>query len=408
MESPITPTYVPENFKSTIGEFINDLNTTFPEYSDQWCLWKHASDEKYQELLQHCVSIYPERFFDILYQNSEIFDPSGETNVCFLPGVDFRLLYNCEGVSKKTKQIIWKYLQLILFITTSSIKDRNTFGETANLFEGIDENELESKLKSTIDDIGGFFKNMGLNHDSSGVNMDDNIENAAPNMDASNNPFHNAMPNIENLQDHLKTLFDGKIGKLAKELADELSGDLSSLMGNMVNDDDVKNMDTRDIFTKMMKNPKQMIGLIKTIGDKIQNKMKSGEISKEELMGEASDLLSKMKEMGGVDEFSDVLKNFAGNMGLGKNTKINKTALNSMMNVEKMKERMRRKMEARKEADANYTLEKSGDKKVFRLNNEETQERSMKSDEDILAWIGEETNEVDTSKVQKKKKKKKK
>jgi hypothetical protein len=240
---------------------------------------------------------------------------------------------------------------------------------------------------------------MGLNDPSGNI-----FENTAPDMDTSNNP----LPDIENLQDHLKSLFDGKIGKLAKELADELSGDLSSLMGDIVNEESAKNMDTKDVFTKMMKNPKQMIGLIKTIGDKIQNKMKSGEISKEELMGEASELLSKMKEMGGVDEFGDVLKNFAGNMGLGKNAKINKTALNSMMNAEKMKERMRRKMEARKEANANYTLEKTGDKKVFRLNDEETQERSMKSDEDILAWIGEEVNEVDTSKVQKKKKKKKK
>lgn len=399
MESPIIPTHVPENFKSTIGDFINDLSTTFPEYSDKWSSWKDSSDEKYEELLQYCVTIYPERFFDILYQNNEIFDASGEINVHFLPGVDFKVLYNCHGVSENTKQVIWKYLQLILFITTSSIKDRNTFGETANLFEGIDESELESKLKSTMDDIGGFFKNMGLNDPSGNI-----FENTAPDMDTSNNP----LPDIENLQDHLKSLFDGKIGKLAKELADELSGDLSSLMGDIVNEESAKNMDTKDVFTKMMKNPKQMIGLIKTIGDKIQNKMKSGEISKEELMGEASELLSKMKEMGGVDEFGDVLKNFAGNMGLGKNAKINKTALNSMMNAEKMKERMRRKMEARKEANANYTLEKTGDKKVFRLNDEETQERSMKSDEDILAWIGEEVNEVDTSKVQKKKKKKKK
>ena len=154
-----------------------------------------------------------------------------------------------------------------------------------------------------------------------------------------------------------------------------------------------------------------MIRLIKTIGDKIQNKMKSGEISKDELMGEASELLSKMKEMGGVDQFSDVMKNFAGNMGLGKNAKINKNALTTMMNAEKTKERMRRKMEERKAANSNtnYTLETTGNKKVFRLNDEECQERSLKSDEDLIAWINgdsEPTNEVDTSNVQKKKKKK--
>ena len=32
------------------------------------------------------------------------------------------------------------------------------------------------------------------------------------------------MPNADDLHEHLKGLFDGKTGKLAKELADELSG----------------------------------------------------------------------------------------------------------------------------------------------------------------------------------------
>jgi len=405
----------PANFKTTISDFINDLSITFPEYSDQWDSWRNASDEKYGELLQYCVTVYPERFFDILYQNNDIFDEASEINVHFLPNVDFKVLYNCEGVSDNTKQVIWKYLQLILFVTTGSIKDKNTFGETANLFEGIDESELEEKLKSTMDDIGGFFKNIGLNaNDASNVNLDDMFQGNVPNMDGSNNSFAGGIPNMDHLQDHLKSLFDGKIGKLAKELADELSGDLSSMMGGMMDGKDPENMDSKDVFSKMMKNPKQMIRLIKTIGDKIQNKMKSGEISKDELMGEASELLSKMKEMGGVDEFSDVLKNFAGNMGLGKNAKINKTALNAMMNAEKTKERMRRKMEERKATNANtnattnFTLETSGDKKVFRLNDEEGQERSMKSDEDLIAWINGDTNEVDTSTVTEPKKKKKK
>ena len=405
---------IPANFKSTISDFINDLSITFPEYSDQWNTWKNASDEKYEELLQYCVTVYPERFFDILYQNTDIFNETSDINVHFLPNIDFKVLYNCDGVSDNTKQVIWKYLQLILFITTGSIKDRNTFGETANLFEGIDETELEEKLKSTMEDIGGFFKNMGLNadtNDASNINLDDMFQGNMPNMDGSNNPFGDSMPNLDHLQDHLKSLFDGKIGKLAKELADELSGDLSSMMGDMMDGKNAENMDSKDVFTKMMKNPKQMIRLIKTIGDKIQNKMKSGEISKDELMGEASELLSKMKEMGGVDQFSDVMKNFAGNMGLGKNAKINKNALTTMMNAEKTKERMRRKMEERKAANSNtnYTLETTGNKKVFRLNDEECQERSLKSDEDLIAWINgdsEPTNEVDTSNVQKKKKKK--
>ena len=89
------------------------------------------------------------------------------------------------------------------------------------------------------------------------------------------------------------------------------------------------------------------------IGDKIKNKMDSGDISKDELMGEASELLNKMKEMGGTEQFNDIMKKFAG--GMGKNAKFNKEALNKMMRQEAMKGRMKAKMDANK----NYTLEKN-------------------------------------------------
>ena len=34
----------------------------------------------------------PERFFDILYQNAEMFD-NEETNTCFLPNIDFASIW---------------------------------------------------------------------------------------------------------------------------------------------------------------------------------------------------------------------------------------------------------------------------------------------------------------------------
>ena len=82
-------------------------------------------------------------------------------------------------------------------------------GESANIFDGIEEDELGNKLKETMDDLGGFFKNMGLNMDQT----QEEEKQSTPDCDASS-----GLPNIENLQDHLKSLFDGKIGKLAKDL----------------------------------------------------------------------------------------------------------------------------------------------------------------------------------------------
>jgi hypothetical protein len=64
-------------------DFIKDIKNTFPEYSGiigKW--WKENLDNDKDKdrpekqkifLFKHCIRIYPERFFDILYKNSDIF-----------------------------------------------------------------------------------------------------------------------------------------------------------------------------------------------------------------------------------------------------------------------------------------------------------------------------------------------
>lgn len=284
-------------------------------------------------------------------------------------------------------------MQVVLFSIVGSIKNKEGFGDAANLFEGINEADLEEKLKSTMDDIHNLFGNMTTNMDVSG---------SETSQDASfSHPFEN-MPEMGNIHEHLKGLFDGKIGKLAKELAEEISGDLSSLTG----DEEMKS--SEDVLKNMMKNPKKMMGVIKMIGDKIKNKMDSGDISKDELMGEASELLSKMKEMGGTEQFNDIMKKFAG--GMGKNAKFNKEALNQMMKQQAMKERMKAKMDAKK----NYTLSKDANNNlVFNLSEEEKQERTNISERmaaELMAECenGEEVKQLPKKKVVKKKKKGKK
>ena len=137
---------IPENFKSIVVDFTNDLSITFPEYSYLWDRWKTDDESVYLEVFEHCLKSFPERFFDILYQNVEIFEPTNETNTVFLPNIDFKLLYNCQGVSENTKKTIWKYLQLLLFTVIGSVKDKSIFGDTANMFDGIDENDLQEKF----------------------------------------------------------------------------------------------------------------------------------------------------------------------------------------------------------------------------------------------------------------------
>jgi hypothetical protein len=348
---------LPDNFKSTVCDLLNDLNSTYPEYKDKWSVWVDCADSDLKELHDYMGTVFPERFFDILYQNTDIFNKDDTTNVMFLPDVDFRLLFNCEGISENTKKTIWKYLQLLLFVMVGSIDDKSKFGDTANIFEGIDENVLQEKLKETMDGISGFFNETDENQGD--------ISGGGFTFDAS----ENAMPDVEGIHEHLKGIFDGKIGKLAKELAEEISIDFEDIMKS-----DKENVSQQDIMKKLMKNPKQMMDMVKKVSTKLQTKMDSGEISKDELMKEAGDILNKMKDLGGSKEVNEMFKQFAGGMGLGKNAKIDVNALQRMTTQEATRDRLRKKAEANK--SSNLTRNPVTGKLVFSTTDGVKQERS--------------------------------
>ena len=193
----------------------------------------------------------------------------------------------------------------------------------------------------------------------------------------------------------MKGIFDGKIGKLAKELADEISGDFNDLVG------DNTEGTTQDVLKNLMKNPTKMMGLVKKVGDRLTQKMDSGEISKDEIMKEAGDIMAKMKEMGGgAEKLNDLFKQF-----VGKGMRVDTNAMDRMTKKEEVKERMRKKMEANK-----AVLEKGTEPNnfVYRVPGEE-QARSVaqqKLDDDKL--IAEFETVKEPKKVPKKKDKSKK
>ena len=399
----------PENFIVIVRDFIKDLSITFPEYAYLWVNWTDAKlpESEVQKLYDYCISVYPERFFDILYQNDEIFNAESTTNTFFLPNVDFKTLYNCENVSENTRKAIWKYLQLLLFTIVNSVKDKSDFGDTMNMFDGIDETELQNKLNETFSSIGDFFKNMEENVNNNETDEQDS-EMPMPDMkdffkfaekmkedagldddEESGMPGgfrfdRNSMPNPEELHGHLKGLFEGKIGTLAQELAEEISQDFGDILGD-TNGEQPTN--TQDVLKKMLKNPKKIMDLMKTVSGKLDEKMKNGDISKDEIMKEATEWMSKMKDMGGTDQFNEIFKNLTKNMGgLGKNMKFDQNALDRMTKTQAMKERMRNKLEQRRQqAMAQAALNKTNaviqesntpNNYVFRMENEGVQEKT--------------------------------
>lgn len=406
---------IPANFGSMISDFASDLMTTFPEYSNILAslTQRPMTPEMEQYVFAHVLRVYPERIFDILYQNETQFNENSTVCVEYLPNMDFKLLYHAEGVSATTRNAIWKYLQLVLVSIVGCIPDRNMFGETASMFDNVDEKVFQEKLSETIDGIGDFFKHLGENTGDEAHSDDAEVPDLMSEEEANaffesmggatggdDSMFGKAfekmraeMPNAEGIHEHLKSLFDGKIGSLAKELAEEIAQDLEQMFG-----EDIKNVtNAQDLLKKLIKNPKRVMDLMKKIGDKLKQKMKNNEISEQDIMREAGEILGKMKGMTGKDgkEFGDLFKNLAKGMeglggmgGLGK-AMFNSGAVHQFGRQMAQKERMQAKLERRRQASAKHghapTEPQSNihlgenQQYVFSVDGEEKQEKSSRS-----------------------------
>jgi len=363
---------IPEEFTKVIRDFVNDLRNTFPEYEtfiSKW--WKNEvhynyidneddrnqvyekSVEKSTKLLfNFCQKKFPPRFFDILYQNEDMFKEDSDIDTEFLPNIHFKNLWQCD-ISKNTRDTIWKYLQLIMFAIINTIDNKDAFGDTAKMFEAINGDEFRGKLEETLSHMQNLFDTSG--NLGQGMGSGINMEN---------------MPDASQIHDHITGMLDGKLGQLAREIAEEAASNLN------VDFEDATDM--KDVFQKLMKNPTKLMGLVKTVGDKLDGKMKSGELKESELIAEATEIMNKMKNMPGMDNIQAMLSKMGMSGMAGMGGKVNVGAmeaqLNSRMKMAKTKERIK----AKAEANAKLRMEQEAQQAI------QSQQTPKYSEEELL------------------------
>ena len=349
---------VPEEFTKVIKDFVGDLRITFPEYEpliNKW--WKakdsfnNIDDEEERSkvitlsettstklLFTFCKKKLPPRFFDILYQSDEMFNEDSTIDTEFLPHIHFKNLWKFD-ITQKTRDIIWKYLQLILFSIVGSLENKEAFGDSAKLFDAINQEDFKTKLQETLSKMQGMFDLSANSGESGGEGLGANI-----NMEN--------MPNADEIHDHITGMLDGKLGKLAREIAEETAANFNMDMENAT--------DMNDVLNKLIKNPTKLMGLVKNVGDKLDTRIKSGEIKESELIAEATEIMNRMKNMPGMDNIQSMLSKMGmgdlanfGNMG-GLGGKVNVGAmeaqLSKSMKLAQTKERIKAKSEANQKA----------------------------------------------------------
>jgi hypothetical protein len=388
------------SFKDKIGvivqnnkDYQNIINYCLPDYKDNMNADEYVNSldltslsiefmESVNNVYEYCKRTFAVRSIDILYQNEDIFlnkekvkvnDENPQSiNTIFLPDIEFSELYY-DDTSDKTKQTLWKYLQLILFNIITTIDDVSFFGDSLELLKIIDGDKFSSKIQNTIEDISKLFS---FKENADTKNEANTEENEKPDFakmfDMSSNPFsmfndmlndlsgnlHNsteneeppnnndyAIPDKEELFSHINKLINGKIGSLAKEIAEETTKDMNLDSENIT--------DANDVLKGFMKNPTKLLGLISKISNKINSKMKDGSLKESELLEEATNIFKNMKTMPGMENFNEIFKSMNLDQFMPKGSKINPTAFQNMMEqnvkMSKMKERMKKKAETKGE-----------------------------------------------------------
>tara|TARA_Y100000589_G_C27120949_1_gene616443 strand:+ start:159 stop:1310 length:1152 start_codon:yes stop_codon:yes gene_type:complete len=358
------------SFNITLKQFINEISETFPEF--QKTISKNYGDlepssEKYAKQFSKNIEKY---HIQISCKNEDMFK---EENIFLLEGIDFHIIWN-SNISHGTKEAIWKYLHTLLLL-----------GNTIN---------------SEFDDISC------LMNDLSKAVSDENIDKEK--LDNLNEQVKSMLNVIQNLTDENKTkstensssdsgeksfsgdIFENsKIGKLAQELAKDINVD--SLGLNI----DEKNppQNPKDIFDNIIgKNPMKLMGLIQNVGNKIQNKIGSGEINESELINEAQQMMSNLNNndlfknaFGGQGGMPDMSSLFS-QMNTG-NTRVDQNKVRKYST----QERLRRKLEKKRQESLNTAQEntqsnanitnnkkKKKNKKSRNSDNNENQEGEIK------------------------------
>lgn len=329
-----------------VKDFVRDILITFPECKELLTqgiidiTLDNLETDDAKSVYKYCEKYYPDKFFDILYEKDELI--SGDDSY-FLPNIQFSKLWK-EDITDRTRQTIWKYLQLILFSVVQN-SEENFFGDnTSKLFEAINQDEFKGKLEETLNDMQNIF-------DLSNIDLSDMA-------DISGISQEN-LPDVDELHSNINSMLDGKIGRLAKEIAEETTEELNIEM------DDAQSIN--DVFEKLFKNPTKLMGLVKSVGTKLDTKIKKGDIKESELIEEAQEMVEKMQSIPGMGNMQDLLNK----MGMGGG-KVNMSAMKSQMGQNlrqaKMKERMQQKLAERqkqKEEQENSNLKPSENGSIF-------------------------------------------
>ena len=241
-----------EHFNNYLKLFIKDIVSLLPEYKenidlcyDELLSQESCNDDKYVKRF-----IRKTKEYKTLISNKD--ESLFENDINILKTINFKEVWT-KDIGDKNKNKIWEYIQTLFVLSETIISDSD-------------------KVKKLIDNL----KN------NEGFTTEDN---------SNDEEIMNMIKNLSNIKEpeiDEDFIDNSLIGNLAKELSSEID------MSNMNLNDNTENVG--DVFSNLLSgdNPMNFMNLIKTVGDKINNKVTSGDLNQEDLVNEATKMMGNL------------------------------------------------------------------------------------------------------------------
>jgi hypothetical protein len=328
-------------FNDYLRSFVQDIQASFPEYTD-------LLGDYYEDILSeesHNTDKHVKRFMrkmaDFKEQISNKSADLYKEPVFILKNLDFKIVFESEDLSDESREKIWEYIQTLFVLGESIISDSERIKKLVKNFKRLrepvsEENNSESGVPEGTPE-------------GAPEGAPEGTPEGEPEPDHEDEQILNMLKNLSERNQNTpldENMFkDGMIGKLAQELSEEL--DIEK-MGLNINED--SNVDS--IFSNLLsgENPMKFMNLIQTVGQKIQTKMDENGLDQEQLVNEATSMMSNLQ--GGNSMFDNILKQASAMAGQGTPAPPQSSG-NQGSSGNSTRDRLRRKLEQRKNNSSN-------------------------------------------------------
>lgn len=359
-----------EKFNQNLEQFLTNISKITKKNISDYYNFTNPGDKYVLEFYKNC-----KEFGNDIANNDDIIFSEENT---ILESIDFYTMWNSDSLSKENKDIIWSYLQTLFIFAYEYVKEvdiKNVLNEFKNLSLEDDNIDIDTKnLLNIVNNLTNKYKERS----------DSNVEESKTD-------------DSDNMSFNIPDIFNGSIGNLAKEIAEELDP-------SMINLDDPSAL-LKDLLSGNFDQENDetgIVNLVKNITGKIQDKISNGDINQNDLFSEAQNVMSNFSNSGDSDMagLGSIFSNLMSNMNTSQSGAA-KSHFEKSVTTAETKNRLKNKLADRKRLlkEQEIILEEE-------LNNIEKTQMNMdlRDIDDIVNDI--EGINVTSSSVKKKKKKK--